>query len=217
MLKAVITDIDGTILDTERIYIRAWKEAGREMGYEIPDEALMKTRAISNKDAAAVLASYLGEAFSYWECRKRRVVIAERLICDQSPLLLPGAAKMMAYLKENGIPIAAATSTDREKTMIHLAESGIDTAFDAIVTGDMIEHGKPAPDIFLKAAELLGVLPEDCVVLEDSHAGIRAAHAAGMKGIYIPNVVPATEELIALCYAYITSLEEVIPYLAALQ
>ena len=211
MLKAIICDVDGTLLDTERIYMKAWKMAGKELGYEVPDEVLRKTRAMNAKDASVIFETMIGNGFSYEKTRVGRVRIAEEMIEEESPILKPGVMEMIAFAKENGLPLAVASSTGKEKTLSHLKQNGLDGIFDAIVGGDMITKGKPAPDIFLKAAEYLGIAPENCAVLEDSISGIQAAAAAGMVPIQIPDVVPANDETKKLSYAVIESLLDIEP------
>lgn len=216
MIKAIICDVDGTLLDTERIYMRAWKEAGKRLGYVVTDEVLMATRAMNKKDAAAIFENGIGNGFSYEKTWAIRVEIAEEMIEKESPVLKPGVKELIEFAKESGIPLAVASSTGREKTIDHLEKNGILDAFLVIVGGDMITKGKPAPDIFLKAAELLSVEPEYCVVLEDSISGIKSANAAGMYPVLIPDVVPANDETRALSYAVLDSLLEIKPVIEGL-
>ena len=104
--------------------------------------------------------------------------------------------------------MAVASSTAYDQTVAHLDHAGLLGYFQVIVGGDMIRRGKPNPDIFLKAAELLGADPKDCVVVEDSPAGIKAAYAAGMKPVLIPDVVPANAETNALSAAVIEEISQ---------
>lgn len=216
MLKAVIFDVDGTLLDTERIYMRAWKEAGKFLGYEVTDELLLKTRAVNVKEAAKIFEDYIGNGFSYSKCRVERVRIAEEIIDRESPILKPGVETILNYLKDHQVKLAVASSTDRDKTIEHLAESEIADRFEVIVGGDMVEKGKPHPDIFLKTAELLGVAPQECMVVEDSPAGIKAAYAANMIPVMVPDCVQPTEEMKEMAYAVKDSLEALVDLIARL-
>ena len=161
MLKAFIFDVDGTLLDTERIYMRAWQDAAAELGYVMSME-------------------------------------------------------LLAFLQKKGIRLAVASSTNTKTTKEHLAINGIADWFEVIVGGDMIEKGKPNPDIFLKAAELLGEAPEECVVVEDSPAGIRAGAAAGMKTVLVPDQAEITREIIDLSNIVLKSLLEMPAYVEEL-
>ena len=208
MRKAFIFDVDGTLLDTERIYMQAWKDAAAELGYHMPMSLLCKTRAVNAKEAARIFEKEIGNGFSYEKTRPIRVRIAEEIIARESPILMPGVSELLPYLKQKGIRLAVASSTNTKTTKEHLASSGILEYFEVIVGGDLVERGKPNPDIFLKAAELLGEAPENCVVVEDSPAGIRAGNAAGMWTVLIPDQAEITEEIAKLSNTMLDSLLE---------
>ena len=215
-MKAVIFDVDGTLLDTERIYMQAWKDAAAELGYEITDELLRKTRAINVKEAARIFESEIGNGFSYDKTRVVRVRIAEEIIQRESPILKPGVTELLAFLQEKRIRLSVASSTHLKGTKEHLSESGILAPFEVVVGGDMVTKGKPNPDIFLKAAELLHLAPEECLVVEDSPAGIRAAHAAGMKAVLVPDQAAITQEIIEMSDVVLESLLDMPAYVEKL-
>lgn len=215
-MKAVIFDVDGTLLDTEQIYMQAWKDAAAELGYEITDELLRKTRAINVKEAARIFESEIGNGFSYDKTRVVRVRIAEEIIQRESPILKPGVTELLAFLQEKRIRLSVASSTHLKGTKEHLSESGILEPFEVVVGGDMVTKGKPNPDIFLKAAELLHLAPEECLVVEDSPAGIRAAHAAGMKAVLVPDQAAITQEIIEMSDVVLESLLDMPAYVEKL-
>lgn len=210
MIKAIIFDVDGTLLNTERIFMRGWKEAGALFGYDIPQDVLLRTRAISKALATAIFKEALGEDFSYSTVQKERVRISEEIIaaCSPEELQMPHAAETLAWLKEQNIPMAVASSSSYQHTKEHLEHAGLFHYFQAAVGGDMIQNGKPAPDIFLKAAELLAIPTEECVVVGDTPADVMAAHAAGMRMVLIPDLVAVTEQTRELSSMILASIAE---------
>lgn len=208
MIKTVIFDVDGTLLDTERILMRAWAEAGATFGYTVPQEALIQTRAVNATTAAAVFQKYCGADFPFYSVRDVRRTISEALI-EKTPaqeLLMPHARQTLLWLKEHGFQIAAASSTPYPQTCAHLQHAELLGFFDAIVGGDMVTQGKPAPDIFLKAAALAGTEPCQCLVVGDTPADVFGATAADIPVILIPDQVPANDQTKPLCKAILQDL-----------
>lgn len=204
---SVIFDMDGTLLDTQRICIPAWEHAGSLQGIEgignhIPNVCGMN-KIGSDK--------YLTDNFPSIDLEKFREDARIYLVENTVVKFMPGAKELLDFLKENNIKIGLATGTSRPSVMHHLNEVKATDYFDAIVCGTDIKNGKPAPDIFLKSARILGVAPESCYVFEDSPNGIIAGHAAGMKCIGVPDIVTFKEEIKKLMFKELSSLADAIP------
>ena len=217
MLRAVIFDVDGTLLDTERIYIHAWQQSARQFGFTLTRELLLRTRGASLEFGRALLEQALGEGFCFEAVRMERIRIAEEIIRTESPVCKPGVRQTLDALHRTGVPAAVATSTNLPLTRTHLALSEILDDFSAIVTGDQVAHGKPEPDIFLLAAERLGIAPEACLVVEDSESGLQAAEAAGMQRVLIPDLGPVSETARQSCLAVLGSMQALPPLLRRLR
>jgi HAD superfamily hydrolase (TIGR01509 family) len=197
-IHAVIFDMDGLMLDTEPIYKIAWQRAAIECGYTISEERYFDLIGRSRVDGESILLGEFGpefrvEAFRAVCHRCEAAAFAEGL-----PAKKPGLDDLLALLDSLGVPKAVATSTERRQAAAQLGGLGLLDRFNAIATGDEVVNGKPAPDLFLLAAHRLGIEAAQCLVLEDSEAGILAAHRAGMQAWVVPDLKPpspAVEEL----------------------
>jgi len=200
--------MDGLLFDTERLYEQAAISAAAELGYEL-DSAFHRTTVGSPWTVIrGLLLDRYGATFAAEDLREGARRIFSELV-ERERLLKPGALEFLDLLDRLGLPRAIATTSSRPTVQRHLEAHDLVGRFHQIVAhGDYARH-KPAPDPFLKAAEQLGVAPELCLALEDSHNGVRAASAAGMMTIMVPDLLPPTEEIRALCTHIVLDLHEV--------
>ena len=189
MIKAVIFDMDGLILDTEKLLVKYWCQAANEAGFPMQRE--------------------FGKDFDYVSIRSRRMELMSQALERDGLQLKKGIRELLEYLKQSGIPSAVATATDYERAKAYLTRVGIFDSFDKIVCATMVESGKPAPDIYLYAAEQLGLPPCECMALEDSPNGVRSASAAGCVTVMVPDLTQPDEELSRLIFAKADSLLDV--------
>lgn len=216
-IKAVIFDMDGLLIDSESVSRVAWEKAAAEFGYEVTDELFSKMLGITLPDLRNLLATHFGANFPFDRVRERRLVLGDAHIEKFGLKLKPGALESVEYLREKAIFYGLATSTYRAKAEIKLALTSFPYSFDAMVCGDEVSLGKPNPEIFFKVAEELHVKPKDCLVLEDSLAGIQAARTANMHAVFVPDLgSAASKEVKNLANGVLNSLFEVSEYLESL-
>jgi HAD superfamily hydrolase (TIGR01509 family) len=207
-VEAVIFDMDGLLLDTESLYRVAMVTAASGMGYDFPDEFCRSMVGTAETELHAILHQRFGVDFPIARLFQDCELEMWRLLEASLPVK-PGAAELIAELATRKLPMAVATSTVRRIAEQHLKRAGFFDHFGAVCTREDVTRGKPHPDLFLKAANDLGVPAERCLVLEDSYHGIRGAHAAGAMPIMVPDMLPATDELRALCVTVVRDLHEV--------
>ncbi len=208
-IKAVIFDMDGLIIDSERVARQAWFQATREWGYDLQEKDYARIVGIKVEDSERVLKEVFGEDFPFKDIRGRRVDLSAEYFRKNGIPVKSGARELIAALVGAGIPRAVATSTRAEVALEKLRKIELLPQFDAVVCGDQVQNGKPAPDIFLAAAKKLNMPPANCAVLEDSMPGIRGAHAAGMYPIMVPDQVMPTPEIREIAYYIAESLHDV--------
>jgi len=209
MIKYVIFDKDGTLLDTEKLFKKAWIRASADWGLSDPESLYPQLVGRAEALIVDILKNTYGGNRDYWPFFEHRNVYLREYINEEIPLK-SGCIEILDFLKCNGIKMALATSTRREMAHSNLKRVGIFDYFDAIVTGDMIENGKPNPDIFLLAGKLIGADPSQTIVCEDSYTGIIGADRAGMKPVMVIDQLEPTPEIEQLAYAIGNSLFDVI-------
>ena len=215
-IDAVIFDMDGLMFDTERIRLEAWQRVARQEGYAIPEHLLIECIGLKTTDSEQLLNTALaGTGFDYRRARGIRGPYIEQIVADRGVPVKPGLDEMLDAGDALGLAMGVATSTLREEALGLLTDTGLIERFDAVVCGNEVENGKPAPDIFLKAAEQLGVEPRRCLVLEDSENGIRGAAAAGCIPIVIPDIRRPSDEVLAIAHRQFDSLGAAAKYLLA--
>jgi beta-phosphoglucomutase-like phosphatase (HAD superfamily) len=215
-LRAVIFDMDGLLLDTERLSRAAWRAGGAALGVDIPLATLTTIIGRRRPEVEAQFRAALGPDF---DCTALYALHAEHYHAslDATPaetLRKPGVLPLLAWLDDLAVPRAIATSTLAAGASHKLARAGLADRFPVVVTGEQVPRSKPAPDIFLEAADRLGVSPAECVVFEDSDLGLEGALAAGMRAVAVPDLKPLPDDTAARATAVLTSLDEARPLLA---
>ncbi|MBQ9804993.1 MAG: HAD family phosphatase [Clostridia bacterium] len=208
MIKAVLFDMDGTVFDTERIYREAWFYAAEAVGFGEMEGLLASIFGTSEKDIGTYVYKTYGEDFPY---EKMLSIRAERIanrVEEEGVPLKAGVPEAFDRLREKGIVSALATSAPKFRVDDFLARSGLREKFSAVITGELVTRSKPAPDIFLLAAKELGLRPEECMVVEDSHNGAKGGYNAGMPVVLIPDLQPFTPEIAPYVTHHLNSLEE---------
>lgn len=195
--KAVVFDMDGVIFDSEKLYRKHWMITGKEYG--IPEDEMKElcnliAGATKEKNSRLMKSRY-GEEFDYDAFRTATMNRLDDEVRKNGLEFKPGVKELFSYLKENDYKIGLATSTQRERAEGNLKREGILDVFDYIVYGGVVPNGKPAPDIYLKACEGLGVEPSDAIGIEDSMNGIFASSSAGLYTIMVVDLVPPTQEI----------------------
>lgn len=201
----IVFDMDGVLFDTQKIYCRAWEEAAGVLG--IPDigEPLRRCIGMNRNDQELILKEFYNDKFPYDDFYREKDKAFDAILTRGVPLM-KGTREILEFLKKKRARVAIASSSRVGMVEDNLKNTGLTGFFDKIVGGNLVTHSKPNPEIYLKACEMLGVKPEESYAVEDSYNGIRAASAAGMKVIMVPDMQPPTEETDALVYKKFDSL-----------
>ena len=214
--EAVVFDMDGLMLDTERLAERCWSAAATATGIGFDVTLIPSMIGRNARDSRQFVLARYGDDYPIdvlmQESRSQFDAIVER----EGIEVKPGLIELLDWLEAQRIPRVVATSTRRDRAEVHLERCALRSRFHALVGGDEVVNGKPAPDIFLLAAARVGAGPADCIVLEDSEPGIRAALAAGMIPIMVPDMHAPSVELLTHAPLVLSSLADVKAHLARL-
>ena len=210
---AVLFDMDGVIFDSERMLRDCWIAIADQEGLENMQQVYGLCIGINQRASDEILRQAYGRDFPVEHFKQQAVGLFHERIGSEGLPVKPGAREILGALKERAVPLALASSTDQGPVRRELSEAGLLEFFDVLVTGDMVKNSKPHPEIFLTAAELLGVKPGDCFVIEDSYNGVRAAAAAGMRPIMVPDLLAPDGEMRSLARAILPDLQAALRYL----
>jgi HAD superfamily hydrolase (TIGR01509 family) len=186
--------MDGVILDTERLILEMYIKGARILDFEFPEDEFIKTIGLDKEGTKEIFAGHIPVPFD--DLYEMKENLLKGHIHSFGPPIKPGVTKGLKKIKKAGLKTALATSTSGDRALFRLQKSMLLDLFDEFAFGNEIERGKPAPDIFLLAAERLGASPGECVVLEDSPAGVMSAKAAGMHVVLIPDMKQPDNEML---------------------
>jgi HAD superfamily hydrolase (TIGR01509 family) len=211
--KAVIFDMDGLMFDSERLAREAWRVVSARHGIEISDAQIDRTRGMTCSEVRDSMQIYFERNGSTADARalhrERNDAMHERVEREGIPVK-SGLYELIEHCVERGVAVAVATAASPFRLELFLRKSKLEGVFNAIVHGGDVKNGKPHPEIFLTAAERLGLAPRECLALEDSPNGVKSAAAAGMPVIMIPDSIEPTDEISSIAYAALPSLSDVI-------
>ena len=209
-IRGVLFDMDGLVLDTEKLYTRFWMEALRFYGFPMTREQALKMRAANSRLSEENLHSFFGPGADYKKCREKRIELMDAFIEKNGVERKPGICELLDALDARGIPAAITSSAPKARIEQHLASVGLLHRFAAICSGHDVPNGKPAPDIYLHGAASLDLPPESCLALEDAPTGILAAYRAGCVTVMVPDLDQPDGQTEKLLSARADSLADVI-------
>lgn len=207
-IRGIVFDMDGVILDSESISDITWDAAAKEFNVKMTADILNSCRGSNKNDILAKLAEIYGKDFDCNGFLDRTGVLFSKIENERGIPLMPYAKETLEYLKPK-YKIALASSTKGPTVLRQLTTCGVIDFFEKRITGEMVTHSKPNPEIYLRACEMIGLKPEECAAVEDSLNGVKSAAAASLKTIMIPDKVQPTNEIIPLCWKILKSLNEI--------
>lgn len=211
--KAIVFDMDGVLFDTERLCRESWAVIAKEQNLSGIDDVLTACTGTNRQATTEIMKKAYGEDFDAIGFMDTCSKMNTKRMEEEGIPIKKGAHEILQFLKEENYKIGLASSTRKYRVLDNLEKSGLKEYFQVIIGGDMIEHSKPEPDIYLLACKELSAAPKEAYAIEDSPNGIRSAYSAGMRPIMVPDLLEPTEEILALTIACKKDLLQVIEYL----
>ncbi|UYZ36913.1 HAD family phosphatase [Clostridium beijerinckii] len=213
-IEAVLFDMDGVIFDTEAIYLKVWTEVFKKYKYKMTKDIYISVMGRGRNNVIKTFLEAFGKNLPITQMYKEKDEKLSKIIKYGQVPMKDGVKEILDFLKENNYKVALATSAKRDRALMQLEMENIIEKFDAIVCGDEVVKSKPHPEIFLKAAKKLCVNPKDCIVIEDSAAGIEGAYKAKMIGIHVEDLKKADNDILKYCHRSFENLLDIKAYLS---
>ena len=194
-IKVALFDMDGLLIDSEKVYRDCWIQAAQELGYAFDEEKALTLRSLDKTLANELFIGWFSDETAYERVKARRKEIMNEKIRQEPLQGKPGVRSLICELEKRGIKSAVVTASPQKSARMHLGSVGLDGLFETIITTEAVKKGKPFPDVYCYAAEKMGVMPNACLAFEDSPNGVKSAHEAGCQTVMIPDLTPFTEEL----------------------
>lgn len=214
--QAVVFDMDGVIFDTERLVIEFWKEVAKKHNIPNVEHTCIQCLGTNRVRTREIFLENYGADFPFDPYRAEVTELFNTHYKGVPLPTKPGVRELLSYLQEQDVKVGLASSMAQHLVRDEIGTAGLLPYFQTLVCGDMVEHSKPAPDIFLKACEILNADPTKSIAIEDSFNGIRSAHCAGMTPIMVPDQVQPTDEIRTLAFHVMPSLLDVLNWLKTL-
>lgn len=212
-IRGVLFDMDGLVLDTEKLYTRFWMESLHFYGFPMTLSQALKLRSANAKLSTEILQGYFGPTVDYRKCRDKRVELMDAFIEQQGVEAKPGIRELLDALDARGIPAAITSSSPTDRIEKHLGSLNLLHRFTAICSGYDVPRSKPFPDIYLRGAASLGLPPKNCLALEDSPTGILSAYRAGCIAVMVPDLDQPDNETVTRLHAKADTLKDIIDLL----
>lgn len=210
MINAILFDMDGVLIDTERLNLKFTIETAKDMGFDVtPEDALTQRSSVSEVSDKFFKSKY-GEDFDFYAMRDERRRRIQIYIDENGLELNEGVNEVLDHVEKRNLKKAVVTSSDFDRAMVYIRMLGIEDRFDTIVSASMVELGKPNPDVYLYTAEIIGENPEDCIAVEDSPNGVRSAYSAGCKVAMYPDLTEPDEEMREMSSWVLDSIKDLI-------
>ncbi len=211
----VIFDLDGLVIDSERSYFAAWQMAAQKMGYELSDSFCQSLSGLSWPLVEQKIQSRLGDDFDGTEFARLSGHFWREHVQEKGIGVKEGFFELLEIIRMRQIPYSLATNSSSQNARECLVWAGLENIFPCLVGKDQVKRGKPAPDVFIKAAELIQLSLEKCMILEDSLTGVMAASQTGAKTVFIPSVQPPDDDAVQLADYRFASLKDLADALIA--
>lgn len=208
MIKAVIFDMDGVLVNSEKYVNIYWREAMKSFGYDMNYETALELRSLDSKLTEVKMRDIFGDDLDFIAVREERRRLMRNHVSNNGMESKPGAAEAIEKIKKSGMKVAIATSTEVKRANHYLTLAGLDGVFENIICSSMVKRGKPYPDVYLYTCDRMGIRPDECAAVEDSPNGVISAYDAGCKVIMVPDLTEPDDDLKKKLFAKIESLRD---------